>query len=87
MKVVLYGILRSIAGRKELSSSARRIDSLLEEVSSRFGSKMSEYLYEQDNVESLTVVLNDQVVPRSEKALITLTEGDVVKLLSPIGGG
>ena len=87
MKIILYGILRSIAGVKELSSGARSLPALLEELSNDFGDKMNKYLYEEDNVESLTVVVNGKVVPRSDKMGIRLGDADLVELLSPIGGG
>lgn len=87
MKVVLYGILRSIAGKKEFPSKASTIGQLLEELSKLFGRKMQKYLYDQDTVESLTVVLNGKVISKSEKAKIHIHEEDIVELLSPIGGG
>jgi thiamine biosynthesis protein ThiS len=87
VKILLYGILRSLAGSKELSSRSKSISALLEELSTEFGDRMTKYLFEEDNVESLTVVVNGKVVPRSEKKGIQLGDSDVVELLSPIGGG
>jgi thiamine biosynthesis protein ThiS len=87
MKVLLYGILRSIAGRKEISSGASSIPQLLAELADAFGKRMRAYLFEQDHIESLTVVKNGKVMARSERAQVSLEEGDVVELLSPIGGG
>jgi len=87
VKIVLYGILRSIAGVKEFSSGAVSLPALLEELAADFGERMGKYLYEEDNVESLTVVLNGRVVPRSRKKETRLGESDIVELLSPIGGG
>ena len=87
MKVQLYGILRSLAGRKEIASKASTIPQLLSELAENFGTRMGDYLFEQDNVESLTVVMNGRVLARSERAEVILREGDTLKLLSPIGGG
>ncbi len=87
MKVLLYGILRSIAGRKEMASRASSIPQLLTELADTFGKRMSAYLFDQDNVESLTVVMNGKVLAKSDRAQACLGEGDVVQLLSPIGGG
>jgi thiamine biosynthesis protein ThiS len=87
MKVLLYGILRSIAGRKEITSSASSVPLLLGELADAFGKRMNAYLFEQDHVESLTVVKNGRVMTRSERAQASLGEGDVIELLSPIGGG
>jgi molybdopterin converting factor small subunit len=87
MKVLLYGILRSIAGKKEITSKASSIRQLLVELADAFGKRMSAYLYEQDHVESLTVVKNGRVMTGSERAQASLEEGDIIELLSPIGGG
>ena len=87
MKIVLYGILRSIAGVKEISSGARSLPALIDELATGFGERMGRYLFEEDNVESLTVVLNGKVVPKSKKGDVRLGDADVVELLSPIGGG
>lgn len=87
MKVLLYGILRSIAGRKETTSRASSIPQLLSELADAFGKRMRAYLFEQDRIESLTVVRNGRVMTRSERTKACLEEADVIELLSPIGGG
>ncbi len=87
MKVVLYGILRSIAGTKTVEVRSPTIAGTLKELSDLFGRRMHEYLYEQDSIESLTVVLNGRVLSTSERSRASLGEDDVLELLSPIGGG
>jgi len=87
LKVVLYGILRSIAGRKDLDLDSPTVPQAEEELSRRFGSRMRQYLYEQDAVESLTVVLNGRVLSKDEARAARLQGEDVLELLSPIGGG
>lgn len=87
MKVILYGILRSIAGRKDLDLDTPTVLGAEEELSRRFGPRMRQYLYDQDAVESLTVVLNGRVLSKDEARTAKLQGEDVLELLSPIGGG
>ncbi len=87
MKVVLYGVLRSVAGVKELSSAARSIHDLLEELAHLFGRRMGEYLYRQGAADSLTVVHNGKVLSKRERDEAHLDDKDIVYLLSPVGGG
>lgn len=87
MKVILYGILRSIAGRKDLDLDSTTVSGAEEEMSRRFGPRMRQYLYDQDAVESLTVVLNGRVLSKDEARTAKLQGEDVLELLSPIGGG
>lgn len=87
MRVILYGILRSIAGTKELRLDSSTVSEAEEELSRRFGPRMREYLYDQDAVESLTVVLNGRVLSKDEARAARLQGEDVLELLSPIGGG
>jgi thiamine biosynthesis protein ThiS len=87
LKVLLYGTLRSLAGKKEHRSGAPTVDKLVEELSRAYGEKMRQYLCAHGNTESLTLVLNGKVIPRPERDTITLGESDTVELLSPIGGG
>jgi len=87
LKVILYGILRSIAGRKDLDLDSPTISQAEEELSRRFGPRMHQYLYDQDAVESLTVVLNGRVLSKEEARGAKLQDRDVLELLSPIGGG
>jgi len=87
LRVILYGILRSIAGTKELRLDSSTVSEAEEELSRRFGPRMREYLYDQDAVESLTVVLNGRVLSKDEARAARLQGEDVLELLSPIGGG
>jgi sulfur carrier protein ThiS len=48
---------------------------------------MRQYLYDQDAIESLTVVLNGRVLSKDEARTAKLQGEDVLELLSPIGGG
>ncbi len=87
MIVELYGILRSIAGKKEYVTDASNIPDMLDELARRYGPKMAKYLYEKDAIESLTVVVNDGVWTKPQKKEAEIGNNDIVKLLSPIGGG
>ena len=87
MKVVFYGVLRALAGTREMDSDSKTLEELFDELSQKFGEKMAKLLRDEDMAEGLTVVYNERVLPRSERGRIRFAKDDVVKLLSPIGGG
>ena len=87
LKVLFYGIFRSVAGGREMESAAQTIDELFDELSRKFGSRMEKLLSDDDVVEGLTILCNDRALPRSQRGSIRFAKDDVVKLLSPIGGG
>ena len=84
--VRLFQELRSIAGVGELGITASSVNDVLNEISSRFGERARDLLFNAKGQfrEYSLVYVNNQL--RSDFAA-PLRDGDVVLLIPPAGGG
>jgi MoaD family protein len=88
IKVKLFTSLREISGKKMVEidcPSKITIKELLMNISEKFGSRFTEYLFnEKEEVRKyIQVLLNG----RARGLETILEEGDTIALLPPVGGG
>lgn len=87
-----FTTLREITGKKQdqiVLSRAKTLQSLLKQLSRKYGDEFNDYLYDElGNVRGhLHLLVNGQSITALRGLRTQLKEGDQVAILPPVGGG
>jgi len=87
-----FAAIREIIGKKEdffILSGNINAKNLLDAMCSRYGKPFSEFVMDPSGLlkENLIILVNGKSIDKPDLSLITLTDGDLVVILPPIGGG
>jgi len=85
----MFTSLRALTGTREMELIATDVQEVLDLLGKRFGSKFSQMVLESDgSLKSyFHVLVNGRHIRLQQGVKTTLTEGDVVAIFPPIGGG
>lgn len=95
ISVRFFTRLREITGKREETlrfpkDETPTIRTILETLSKRYGKDFTEYVYDKKTREAksfLQFLVNGRGVPPTEEMNVKLSDGDVLAIVPPVGGG
>jgi len=89
VEVKLYTILREAAGFKETVVEGRTVGEILNRLADRVGGKFRSMLFEDDGRlnKFYIVLLNGRNIVLSKGLDTPVSNGDVIAIFPPVGGG
>ena len=87
--VRMFTSLRALTGTRETEVEAADVQEIIELLGNRFGPKFSQMVLEPDGAlkSYFHVLVNGRHIRLQQGVKTTLTDGDVVAIFPPIGGG
>ncbi|MDO8056362.1 MAG: ubiquitin-like small modifier protein 1 [Candidatus Hermodarchaeota archaeon] len=87
--VRMFTSLRALTGTRETELEAANVQEVIDILGNRFGSKFSQMVLEPDGAlkSYFHVLVNGRHIRLQQGVQTALTDGDVVAIFPPIGGG